>query len=433
VSARPAGTADLLGPGWPEVPALPAPTGGPDRTGWADSGALALTGRPDGPPLPPPGDPAGAAAHLLALWRAATAARCGRLPAAAAAADVRLLGERAALAGLSRRGDVSCGGATRLLPAADGWVALALAREDDRALVPALLGGAVPTGDPWADVAAWLRGQPADAAVERAWLLGLAAASVPSHRPAPAGPVPPGAVRPGVVQHVGGPRPGCARPRVLDLTSLWAGPLAGHLLHLAGCDVVKVETAARPDGARRGTPAFFDLLNAQKRCITVDLADTDLLRRLVRAADVVLEGSRPRALAQLGVDAAAAAAAGTIWASITAHGRDVAGGMRPGFGDDVAAGAGLVAADDDGPVFCGDALADPLAGLATAAAVGLALLRDTGALIDVSMHDVARIAAALPPPPTDGRDAAPPRARPVTAAAAPAGADTAEVLREWLG
>ena len=50
--------------------------------------------------------------------------------------------------------------------------------------------------------------------------------------------------------------------------------------------------------------------------------------------------------------------------SITASGRD---SPRVGFGDDVAAGAGLVACDQAGqPVFCGDALADPLTGLAAA-------------------------------------------------------------------
>jgi hypothetical protein len=67
-------------------------------------------------------------------------------------------------------------------------------------------------------------------------------------------------------------------------------------------------------------------------------------------------------------------------------------GQRVGFGDDVAAGAGLVAWEPDGPIPAGDALADPLAG-AVAATVA-ALRDDRGALLDVSMHDVAAWAAS---------------------------------------
>ena len=85
---------------------------------------------------------------------------------------------------------------------------------------------------------------------------------------------------------------------------------------------------------------------------------------LVAAADVVIEASRPRALARFGLDAVQADASGTTWDSITATGR---ASTRVGFGDDVAAGAGLVADDADGmPVFCGDAIADPLTGLTAA-------------------------------------------------------------------
>ncbi|HRE01593.1 MAG TPA: hypothetical protein PLV68_09855, partial [Ilumatobacteraceae bacterium] len=50
-----------------------------------------------------------------------------------------LLGERAAIVGLGRRGDVSCGGAARMLRVSDGWLALSLARADDVAAVPAWL------------------------------------------------------------------------------------------------------------------------------------------------------------------------------------------------------------------------------------------------------------------------------------------------------
>ena len=89
----------------------------------------------------------------------------------------------------------------------------------------------------------------------------------------------------------------------------------------------------------------------------------------------VLEGSRPRALQQLGLDAAEHVAAGTVWVAISAYGREQA--HRVGFGDDVAAAVGLVVDDGDGPYPAGDAIADPLAG-ATAAAAATAALRGPG-------------------------------------------------------
>ena len=85
----------------------------------------ALTGRPDGPPLVP-------ADGVLERIAAIGAPIGVDAPALAV--------ERAPLLGLRRGGSVSCGGATWLLPAADGWVALSLARESDVDLLPAFLG-----------------------------------------------------------------------------------------------------------------------------------------------------------------------------------------------------------------------------------------------------------------------------------------------------
>jgi crotonobetainyl-CoA:carnitine CoA-transferase CaiB-like acyl-CoA transferase len=233
---------------------------------------------------------------------------------------------------------------------------------------------------------------------------------------------------------------------VVDFSALWAGPLCASLLGLAGARVVKVETPSRPDGARHGNASFYRLLHGGHRSVVLDPGSTagrSALARLVGAADVVIEASRPRALAAWGLDAAAAVAAGTTWISLTAAGR---GSDQVGFGDDVAASAGLVATDDDGtPLFCGDALADPLAGL-TAAALALTAPEDgAGVLWDVAMADV--VAATLDGTPSsparrhgttwvvDAADGpvrvARPRARPLPAAAAPPwGADTTQVLTE---
>jgi crotonobetainyl-CoA:carnitine CoA-transferase CaiB-like acyl-CoA transferase len=186
---------------------------------------------------------------------------------------------------------------------------------------------------------------------------------------------------------------------VVDLTSLWAGPLCARLLRHTGAHVIKVESTGRPDGSRAGQPAFFERMNAGSEHVALDFASDDgrrQLRGLLTAADVVLEASRPRALRQLGIDASEAVRAGTVWLSITARGRD---SDWVGFGDDVAAGAGLLAQADE-PLPAGDALADPLAGLHAAAAVSAALTTGQGWLLDLSMHDTARLcvtpAAARP-------------------------------------
>jgi crotonobetainyl-CoA:carnitine CoA-transferase CaiB-like acyl-CoA transferase len=211
---------------------------------------------------------------------------------------------------------------------------------------------------------------------------------------------------------------------VVDFSALWAGPLCAHLLGLAGARVVKVETPDRADGARRGNAAFYRLLHAGHRSVVADPAEPDgrrLLHALVEAADIVIEASRPRALAGWGLGPGMTAA---TWVSITAAGRS---SHRIGFGDDVAAGAGLVAGDAAGPVFVGDAIADPLAGLTAAAlAVGAA----AGNLIEVSLHDV--VAATLDDSRTEVAvgEAQPPRARVPRGEAAVGGGDTDAVRRE---
>ena len=100
--------------------------------------------------------------------------------------------------------------------------------------------------------------------------------------------------------------------------------------------------ARRPDGARRGTAQFFDLLNVDKRCIVIDFDDDDdisVLRSLIDRASLVIEGSRPRVMDRLGIDPAAVVARGSSWLSITAYGREGAYRNRVGFGDDASVSA----------------------------------------------------------------------------------------------
>lgn len=365
----------------------------PDEPGalaeWAGSGAMALTGRSGGPPLAAPGNPAGQVRAGLSSFARSVRERTGAIPSLP---GTGLLAERAAIAGLRRNGPWSCGGAFRTLPAADGWIGLSLSRPDDLSLVPALIESAG-SGDPWAQVQSWSRDRSVAAVVERIHLLGLAGCAVPSVAPV----VPdrdPVVITPG-----GSRRHRREHPLVVDLSALWAGPLCAHLLGLGGADVIKVESGRRPDGTRSGPRAFFDLMHGGSRMVALDFDSADdrsALRALIERADLVLESSRPRALRHLGIDADDFVARGTTWVSITARGRAA---EVVGFGDDVAAGAGLVTWSDNEPLPCGDALADPLTGVAAAAAAADALLDERARLVDVSMHHVAMAAGGAAAPP----------------------------------
>src|SRR4051812_27916355 len=98
---------------------------------WAASGAAGLSGRADRPPLDVPQAMVALAARAAGKILASTR----RLGTAVSLDGPALLGERAALTGFSRRGDISCGGATRLLRAVDGWIGVSLARPSDLASV----------------------------------------------------------------------------------------------------------------------------------------------------------------------------------------------------------------------------------------------------------------------------------------------------------
>jgi crotonobetainyl-CoA:carnitine CoA-transferase CaiB-like acyl-CoA transferase len=313
-------------------------------------------------------------------------------------------------------------------------MAVSLARPDDVELLGAWLeiGHSVDapraTDDVWALVERAVESRAGAELRERATLLGLPAAPVGSDA----------ASRPPVVT-TAGTTPRRARSvdgaLVVDLSSLWAGPLCGQLLAEQGARVVKVESTGRPDGARQGDPGFFALLNGAKRSVAVDLtssAGRSMLGALLRRADLVIEASRPRALDHLGLGAEHHLAGGWagVWVSITGYGRSGADATRAAFGDDAAAAGGLVVWEGDEPRFCADAAADPLTGLAAATACLEALATDGTWLLDVSMAAVAADAAGPTVAAPAGVNAAPPRSRPIAHEAAPLGADTAAVLGE---
>jgi hypothetical protein len=403
---------------------------------------MALTGHADGEPLFAPGPLASCARGAVEALRSVAGGRW--------ASDLdgpALLGERAATLGLHRRGPISPGGSCRILRAADGWIAVNLARPDDFRSIPAWLGDGGER-EPWRFVTGRVALLPALEVVDRARLLGLAAAVA-------AGPPRTGPPWCRVATRgTSASRSPGEVPLVIDLSSLWAGPLCTHLLGLAGARVVKLESVRRPDGARSGPPAFFSLLNAGKASVALDFRDDSQrgkLRRMIESADIVVESARPRALAQLGLDASAMVTSipGLTWVSLTGYGRRPPGARWIAFGDDagIAAGLSVDSPPDDTPLFCGDAIADPLAGI-HAALAALACWRGGGGyLLDLGLRDLVAHALAFgadPSPARVGRTrsgwevvagrrravVAPPRARPVRATARPLGADTERVFRE---
>ncbi|MFG1927331.1 CoA transferase [Cryptosporangium sp. NPDC048952] len=337
---------------------------------WFSWGLGELTGAADGPPTAPD---APVAARVQALVRALS-------PLSIDVSQV-LVG-RAALHGWRRAGHVSANGSCRLVRAADGWLAVNLSRPTDLDLLPALLEADVTT-DPWTALTTAAATRPAAELAARAQLLGIPAA-VP-HSAA--------TLRPLRTSLLGEPAPAGALV-VLDLSAMWAGPLCAHLLGRAGAQVVKVEDVRRPDGARFGPPKFYDDLHRGHAGVVLDFSTPEgrtALSNLAADADLVIESSRPRALRRLGLVAEdwLTAAPGRTWISITGYGRDDPD-QRVAFGDDAAVAGGLIATAPDGtPVFCGDAIADPLTGLFAAAAALASRRAGGGHLLDIAMAGVA--------------------------------------------
>ena len=261
---------------------------------------------------------------------------------------------------------VSAGGGCRLYDCADGTIALNLSRPADHELLPALFGCASIDVTDDNSIAALLRACDPAGIVARGRCMGLAIASENEDLPL----LPP-------CQHLTEGLAAVSKrrsPRILDLSALWAGPLATHLLQLAGADVVKVESKMRPDGMREGDPAFFALLNQNKRSVMLDLhrnEDREALLSLIARSDIVIEAARPRALAQLGIDANVEVrrTPGLTWITITGHGATDDAANWVGFGDDCGIAAGLgsaMRAATGRPGFVGDAIADPLTGIRAA-------------------------------------------------------------------
>ncbi|MYW46106.1 CoA transferase [Streptomyces sp. SID161] len=203
---------------------------------------------------------------------------------------------------------------------------------------------------------------------------------------------------------------------MLDLATLFAGPMAATLLGDFGAEVIKVEHPRRPDPSRGHGPAkhgvglWWKVLGRNKRTVTLDLSTPGgraALLRLAATADVVVENFRPGTLEKwdLGWPELSAANPRLILTRVTAFGQFGPYARRPGFGTLAEAMSGFAAVTgepDAPPTLPPFGLADSIAGLATAYAVLTALAgrERTGAGQVVDMAIIEPILSVLGPHPT---------------------------------
>ena len=203
------------------------------------------------------------------------------------------------------------------------------------------------------------------------------------------------------------PKPLAGR-RVLDLTNVLAGPFCCHQLAHLGADVIKVEVPGVGDLARQlgADRELNDALmgvsflaqNAGKRSITLNLKSEKgkaVFRRLVAAADVVVENFRPEVMQRLGLgfDMLKQSRSDIVYCAISGFGQD--GPMRglPAYDQIIQGLSGVMSitgAPDTAPYRVGFPVADTIGGLTAAMAISAALAeknRTEPRFIDVSMLD----------------------------------------------
>lgn len=188
--------------------------------------------------------------------------------------------------------------------------------------------------------------------------------------------------------------------RVLDLSTVLAGP--GCARHLAdfGADVIKIERLGSGDTARNlgwrdddGETFFFKGANRNKRFIQLDLKSTsgrDNLLRLVDQSDVLVENMRPGKLESLGLgpDVLLERRPSLVIVRVTAFGQDGPYAHRPGFATLAEAMSGFAALNGDAegsPTLPPVALTDEVTGLAAAFAAMVAVHSGVGQVVDANL------------------------------------------------
>ena len=348
---------------------------------WRRAGMMEITGMPEDPigltyPLPLATIADGAMLALRCLVPDASLPKHGSV----------LLGERSRIRHIKRNGRIAPNNACHFFNTSDGHIALTLARDEDWELIPALLQGK--TAHNLEELAKELHTQHTEDILYQGRELGLAIAA--NTAPLYKNPW---------YKLISKPKktaiPPSPHPLVIDLSSLWAGPLIGNLLHKIGARVIKVESLTRPDGARKGHQEFYTLLNEGKESIALDFTTLEgqkQLQSLIKQADIVIESSRPRALRQIGIDIMKEihTKSNKVWLSLTAYGRDPQTENWIGFGDDIAVSAGVsyIMQHVTGKLmFVGDALSDPMTGIHATLATWY-IYQNGGGIIDIALHNV---------------------------------------------
>jgi len=197
--------------------------------------------------------------------------------------------------------------------------------------------------------------------------------------------------------------------RILDLTRVVSGPYCTHTLALMGAEVIKIEERGAGDATRNGIgipglneaglAATFIMFNAGKKSVTLDLKKPEakeIIRRLARWADVVVENFRPGVVERMGLGYAALKAENPrlIYCSISGFGQTGPEAKAPAFDGNIQAASGIMAmtGEPDGtPLRPGFSVCDTSTGLNAALAIAGALYqrRETGRgqYIDVAMLD----------------------------------------------
>src|SRR3954453_6350816 len=189
--------------------------------------------------------------------------------------------------------------------------------------------------------------------------------------------------------------------RVIDLSMVLAGPNCARYLADFGADVIKVE---RPDGGdslrnlawrdpRDGEGLWWKLVNRNKRTIALDMkseADAEVLRGLIREADVLIENFRPGTLERLGFGPAELHALNPslVITRVTGFGQTGPYRNRAGFATIAESMSGLasISGEPDGqPLLPAIALTDEVTGVVAAFATMVALHSGVGQVVDVSL------------------------------------------------
>src|SRR5687767_12757048 len=175
--------------------------------------------------------------------------------------------------------------------------------------------------------------------------------------------------------------------RVLDASTILAGPLCCQILGDHGAEVVKIEHPTRGDSMRGhgpskdGIPLWWSEISRNKRTVALDLktpAGGEAFRRMVATADVLVENFRPGTLERwgLGPDVLHELNPGLVVARITGWGQTGPYASRAGFGTLAEAMSGFAAATgeaDGPPTLPAFGLADSICGIAASSAILMAL------------------------------------------------------------